>query len=222
MRCVIQTDWEKAFVCLTVCVPKRQASLMGFSWEPPTVNSLICIHFHLQWARWTQSPPGWHVSVCQPWPERSALFLISSVYYISLYQSLHVSQDHRGSGNQTWTRQNTRPLQTKPQGVNECVCERERDSTILKCWHLLQALAGLECDTLLYTKGLGPCSRHKETSICPSPRGQHTYEMTVSMPHAFFSQPLTLIKTTKPSFIPWYCERWLICTLFEEVVSELC
>ncbi len=73
---------------------------------------------------------------------------------------------------------------------------------MLKCWHLLQALAGLECDTLLYTKGLGPCSRHKKTSICPSPRGQHTYEMTVSIPHTFFSQPLTLIKTTNSSYIP--------------------
>lgn len=41
MRCVIQTDWEKAFVCLTACVPKRQASLMGFSWEPTNVNSLL-------------------------------------------------------------------------------------------------------------------------------------------------------------------------------------
>lgn len=120
------------------------------------------------------------------------------------YQSRRASQDHHGSGNQMWTtRQNTRLLQTKPQGLNECVCERERDSTTLKCWHLLQALAGLECDTLLYTKGLGPCSRHKKTSICPSPRGQHTYEMTVSVPHASFSQPLTLIKTTEPSFIPW-------------------
>lgn len=31
MRRVMQTDWEERhFVCLTVCVPGRQASLMGF------------------------------------------------------------------------------------------------------------------------------------------------------------------------------------------------
>lgn len=63
------------------------------------------------------------------------------------------------------------------------VCLLGRDSTILKCWHLLQALAGMECDTLLYTKGLGPCSRHKRTSIGPPPWRQHTHKHTHTETH---------------------------------------
>lgn len=92
----------------------------------------------------------------------------------------------------------------------------------VKCWHLLQALAGLECDTLLYTKGLGPSNRHMKTSICPSPQGQHKYEMTASMSHAFFPEPLTWIKTTKASLLTLMLARWLLYILFELVVSKLC
>lgn len=64
---------------------------------------------------------GWHVCINQLCPKRAFLLLISFVYSISLYQSFSFSQDHRGSGNQMWTRQSTRLLQTKPQEGNECM-----------------------------------------------------------------------------------------------------
>lgn len=87
-----------------------------------------------------------------------------------------------------------------------CVCLQGRDSTVLKCWHLLQALAGMECDTLLYTKGLGPCSRHKKTSIGPPPWRQHTHTHTqwASLPNVFFFPAINFNYNLRSFLIPWY------------------
>lgn len=103
------------------CVSPKKAIPLGIT------NSEFSFGDFSHCALWTQKLSGWHVCINQLCPKRTFLLLISSVYSISLYQSLSFSQDHRGSGNQMWTRQNTRLLQTKPQGGNECmrlrVCE---------------------------------------------------------------------------------------------------
>lgn len=57
MRCVTQTDCERAFVCLTACVLKRQAGLMGFSCKPPTGNSLL--YTFPSPACSADTPPSW-------------------------------------------------------------------------------------------------------------------------------------------------------------------
>lgn len=56
-RCVTQTDCERAFVCLTACVLKRQAGLMGFSCKPPTGNSLL--YTFPSPACSADTPPSW-------------------------------------------------------------------------------------------------------------------------------------------------------------------
>lgn len=118
------------------------------------------------------------------------------------------------------------PSQTKPQGENACVlCVRRREGFLyVKCWHLLQALAGLECDTLLYTKGLAPFSRHKKTSICSAPHSTgvtHVWNGSITAP-CFLYPTLTLIKTAK-CFLHTFMLEWrLLCSFFEVDVSQLC
>lgn len=85
----------------------------------------------------------------------------------------------------------------------------------MKCWHLLQALAGLECDPLLYTKGPGSCSKRMTTSVRLSPQREPNYEMTASTPRPIFPQALPLIKATKP-----WCS-WESCSAFSLRSSSL-
>lgn len=143
MHCVTQTDCEGTCVCLTVCVPKRQAHQMGFSWEPESLCLLLCTS--------VLDPPGWQALL---WPKRSILCLISSVYYISLYQSCHPFQDHRGSSNQTrTTRRNSQLYRQNLKGwmnVYECVWKRKRDSSMWSadiCCRPLQSWNVILCFT---------------------------------------------------------------------------
>lgn len=123
---------------------------MGFSCDPMTVSS-CCVHFPLHSVGWTLSPsPGRHVSAWKLWPTRFTLFLISSVYLMSLYQSLQVSQDHHGSSDQMWTsRQNTQPLQTNLMGwLRVCVL-------VFMCWCVWTQRGIPHCGVL--TSAAGPC-----------------------------------------------------------------
>lgn len=100
------------------------------------------------------------------------------------------------------------------------VCEKERG--IPHC-EVLTSAAGPCRDGMWYSplhKGPWPLQQAHEDLNMPLSTG--ATQVWNDCIRAIFPQPLTLIKTTKPSLHTLMLQRWLLCTLFEVVVSELC
>lgn len=151
---------------------------MGFSWEPSTVSSLLYT-FPLQPARWTQSPAGWHASVCFDVTQKVCLV---SNFLCLLY--FFVSKPPRFT-RPPWKQQSNADKRDKiasfftdktSRGERVCMCakkkkKRERDSTMWSADICCRPLQGWNVILSCRQKGLSLYSKHKKTSICPSLRG---------------------------------------------------
>lgn len=172
--CIKQTVRTKEGICLFDSFSAKKGRSNGVFAARQRLWTRSCIHFNHRGCCSADTSRGARLQACRSLPmlatTQKVCCLVSNflcLLYIFCIKDLTVSLDHLGRGNQIWTRRQKKP--TKPV-CQMCVCAENREGLhTVKCWHLLQDLAGLECDTLLYTKALGPCRRHKKTSICPPP-----------------------------------------------------